>query len=182
MQKENCMIAIVHVCVCVWASVFWKPSETFTTHQHAAARVDTTLSPLGSSSAGRNLTDIIASKSELVFTAAWAGRAKIAAWLEQGERVLRWLSGPFKMSGASQGSPAGRGAPIEEPNWASNLSPCHAAVLSTPLIQSLPCHGGTGRALIQFTQQQQKKAPDSFLTPRRALPASRCDTEWERWG
>ena len=83
--------------------------------------------------------------------------------------MYRWLSGPFKMSGALPGLPAGRGGPIEEPNWASNLSPCHAAVLSTPLIQSLPCHGGTGRALIQFTQQQKKK-PQTHSS----LPAEHC--------
>lgn len=76
--------------------------------------------------------------------------------------------GSFKMSGALPGLPAGRGAPIEEPYWASNLSPCHAAVLSTPLIQSLPCHGGTGRALIQFTQQQKKPQTHS------SLPAEHC--------
>lgn len=60
-------------------------------------------------------------------------------------------------------------APIEEPNWASNLSLRHAAVLSTPLIQSLPCHGGTGRALIQFTQQQKKK-PQTHSS----IPAEHC--------
>lgn len=55
-----------NIVVCVSACVFWK---TFRNFHHLAARVDTTLSPLGSSTAGRNLMDIIASKSELVFAA-----------------------------------------------------------------------------------------------------------------
>lgn len=69
----------------MYVCVFWKPSETITTHQNG--RVDTTLSPLGSSTAGKNLMDVIASESELVFAAVWAGREEIATLLEQGESV-----------------------------------------------------------------------------------------------
>lgn len=84
--------------------------------------------------------------------------------------LSRWLSGPFKMSGALPRPPADHRTPVEEPDWAGNLSPRHAAVLSTPLIQSLPCHGGTGRALIQFTQQQKEKKPQTHSS----LPAELC--------
>lgn len=80
------------------------------------------------------------------------------------------IGAPLRCLGPSQGSLPARRAPIEEPYWAGNLSPCHAAVLSTPLIQSLPCHGGTGRALIQFTQQQKKKKPQTHSS----LPAEYC--------
>lgn len=80
------------------------------------------------------------------------------------------IGAPLRCLGPSQGSLPARRAPIEEPCWAGNLSPCHAAVLSTPLIQSLPCHGGTGRALIQFTQQQKKKKPQTHSS----LPAEYC--------
>lgn len=79
--------------------------------------------------------------------------------------VIRALKDVWGLPGLT----AAHRAPIEEPNWASNLSPRHAAVLSTPLIQSLPCHGGTGRALIQFTQQQKKK-PQTHSS----LPAEHC--------
>lgn len=79
------------------------------------------------------------------------------------------IGAPLRCLGPSRGSLPARRAPIQEPYWAGNLSPCHAAVLSMPLIQSLPCHGGTGRALIQFTQQQQKK-PQTHSS----LPAEYC--------
>lgn len=85
------------VCVCV----FWKNLQKLSPPTGMQQRrVDTTLSPLGSSTAGRNLMDIIASKSELVFTAVWAGRAKIAAWLEQGEReCIDGYRGPLRCLG-----------------------------------------------------------------------------------
>lgn len=60
---------------------------------------------------------------------------------------LRWLGPPKAPCNPAE-------PPSKKPNRAGNLSPRHAAVLSTLLIQSFPCHYGTGRALIEFIQQQ----------------------------
>lgn len=59
-------IAMCSVCV---RERFENLKKTFTAHWHAPTAVDTTLSPLGSSAAGRQQMDIIACTSELVFTA-----------------------------------------------------------------------------------------------------------------
>lgn len=84
------------------------------------------------------------------------------------ESVSRWLSGPFGCLGPPRAPSKLHSTHRRGPSWACNLSHCHAAALTTRLIQSHSAHGGTGRALIQFAQQQ--KTPSTHSS----LPAERC--------
>lgn len=89
----------------------------------------------------------------------------IPVQLEENESVcLDGYRGPLSGPWAPLELTADRHVPSEEPNWASNPSPAMllCSPVSTPLIQSFPCHSGTGRALIQFTPHKKKQTHSSL--------------------